>query len=49
MSHPIKPDERVFEEERQPVFKTWRRLYLIVLGNLILLIGLFYLVTRIFS
>ena len=49
MSHPIKPDEPVFKEEHPPVFKTWRRLYLIVLGNLILLIGLFYLVTRIFS
>jgi hypothetical protein len=49
MSHPNKPDEPVFEEEHPPFFKSWRRLYLVVLGNLILLIGLFYIVTRIFS
>jgi hypothetical protein len=49
MSQPIKPDEVVAGEERPPIFKTWRRLYLIVLGNLILLIGLFYILTRIFS
>ena len=43
------PMNVVSEEERPPIFKSWRRLYLIVLGNLILLIGLFYIVTRIFS
>jgi len=36
-------------EERPPVFRTWRRLYFAVLGNLILLIVIFYILTRIFS
>jgi len=49
MSYPIKTDEVVSGEERPPIFKSWRRLYLIVLGNLILLIGLFYILTRVFS
>ena len=49
MNHPIKPDERTHTEERPPVFKSWRGLYLLVLSNLILLIGIFYIVTRIFS
>ena len=36
-------------EERPPIFRTWRRLYLAVLGNLILLIAIFYTMTRMFS
>jgi hypothetical protein len=36
-------------EERPPVFRTWRRLYFAVLGNLILLIAIFYILTRMFS
>ena len=36
-------------EERPPIFRTWRRLYLAVLGNLILLIAIFHLITWIFS
>ena len=36
-------------QERPPVFRTWRRLYLAVLGNLILLIVIFYILTRMFS
>ena len=36
-------------EERPPVFRTWRRLYLAVFGNLVLLIVIFYILTRMFS
>jgi len=37
------------QEERPPVFSTWRRLYFAVLGNLVLLVVIFYLISRIFS
>ena len=37
------------EEERPPIFKTWQRMYLAVLGNLILLILIFHLITWVFS
>ncbi|MDR1727484.1 MAG: hypothetical protein LBT74_06095 [Acidobacteriota bacterium] len=36
-------------EERPPVFKTWRGIYLALLGNLLLLIMVFYLITKVFS
>jgi len=36
-------------EERPPVFRTWRRMYFAVSGNLILLIVIFYILTRVFS
>jgi len=36
------------QEECPPVFKTWRRLYFAVLGNLVLLIVIFYIISRIF-
>ena len=36
-------------EERPPIFRTWRGLYLAVLGNLVLLIAIFYLITRMFQ
>lgn len=39
-----KPDS----EERPPVFKSWNHLYLLVLGNLALLILLFYAFSRAF-
>ena len=42
-------ESRDLQEERPPIFRTWRRLYLAVLGNLILLIAIFYAITRIFS
>jgi len=37
------------QEERPPIFRTWRRLYLAVLGNLVFLIVLFYFLTMIFD
>jgi hypothetical protein len=37
------------EEERPPIFRTWRQLYMAVLGNLIFLIVIFYILTRVFS
>jgi len=37
------------EEKRPPIFKTWRRMYLAVLGNLILLIAIFYFLTKALS
>jgi hypothetical protein len=36
-------------EERPPVFKSWNYLYLLVLGNLALLIILFYAFSRAFG
>jgi len=36
-------------EERPPIFRTWRGLYFAVLGNLALLIAIFYLITRMFQ
>ena len=36
-------------EAPPPVGGTWNRLYAIVLGELVLLVGLFYLFTRAFS
>ena len=37
------------QEERPPVFRTWRGAYLAVLGNLVLLIVLFYILTKALS
>jgi len=45
---PIKSDDDS-RQERPPIFRTWRRLYFAVLGNLILLIVIFYILTRIFQ
>ena len=36
-------------EEPPPIFKTWRGMYFAVIGNLALLIVLFYLIARVFS
>ncbi len=36
-------------EERIPLFPSWKWWYGVVLINLIIMIGLFYLITRIFS
>ena len=38
-----------FQEERPPIFRTWRGLYLAVLGNLVLLIVIFYILTELLS
>jgi len=37
------------QEEHPPIFKSWRNIYLIVLGNLAFLIIIFYLITSYFS
>jgi len=42
-------DSNDLQKERPPIFRTWRGLYLAVLGNLILLIAIFYLITRMVS
>ena len=43
--HPTAPDG----EEQPPIGGSWRVLYAIVIGNLVLLILLFYAFTRAFS
>ncbi|MCK4761743.1 MAG: hypothetical protein KAW12_06040 [Candidatus Aminicenantes bacterium] len=43
------PVESLPAEEPPPVLKTWRNLYLLVLGNLLLWIILFYIFTWIFE
>ena len=42
---PTPPDN----EEQPPIGGSWRVLYAVVIGNLVLLIVLFYLFTRAFS
>ena len=37
------------EDERSPLFKSWRRLYAVVILNLILLIVLFTVIMKIFQ
>lgn len=37
------------EEEKPPLFKSWRGWYTLVLGNLIFLIILFYIFTKVFE
>lgn len=37
------------EEEKPPILKTWKNLYLAVIANLILLIVLFYIFKEHFS
>ena len=37
------------KDESPPLFKTWKGWYALVLGNLIFLIVLFYLFTKIFE
>jgi hypothetical protein len=37
------------KDESPPLFKTWKAWYALVLGNLALLIILFYLFTKIFE
>ncbi|MDR0311006.1 MAG: hypothetical protein LBJ21_05420 [Acidobacteriota bacterium] len=50
MNDDIQPDNDYDSpEERPPVFRTWRRMYFAVLGNLILLMVIFYILTRVFS
>jgi hypothetical protein len=51
MNRRAQSDDDLYDspEERPPIFRTWRRLYFAVLGNLILLIAIFYLITRMFS
>jgi hypothetical protein len=45
-----KPHEaREIKEEKPPILSSWKRLYTLVLLNLLLLIVLFYLFTKIFD
>ena len=37
------------EEEKPPIFKTWKRFYWVVFSNLVLLIILFYTFTKVFE
>ena len=41
--------DRSSQEEPPPIFKAWREMYLTVLGNLVLMIVVFYLITNYFS
>jgi hypothetical protein len=36
-------------DEKPPIFKTWRRLYWLVFLNLIFLVILFYIFTKVFE
>ena len=38
-----------FKDTPPPLFKSWKTIYLIVLGNLALLIVLFYIFTKVFN
>jgi len=38
-----------FEDTPPPQFKSWKTIYLLVLGNLALLIVLFYIFTKVFN
>jgi hypothetical protein len=35
--------------DKPPFFKSWKSMYWLVLGNLVFLITLFYIITRIYS
>ena len=48
-SFAITSPDNDLQEERPPIFRTWRRLYLAVLGNLILLIVIFHVLTKVFN
>jgi hypothetical protein len=37
------------EEERPPVLKTWKNVYLLVFLNLVVLIIIFYIFTKVFE
>lgn len=47
IAHPSPPTET--NELPPSIFKSWRRLYSLVLGELVLLILLFYLFTKVFE
>jgi len=40
---------KVHDEDKAPFFKSWNSWYMIVIGFLLVLIGLFYLFTKYFS
>ncbi len=48
-SHEHRRMNQNLEEEKPPLFRTWRRLYLAVLGYLCVLIILFYAFTQAFN
>jgi hypothetical protein len=49
MTNPIQNKEEKLIEEKPPVLSTWNQLYLIVFINTVILILLFYLITKMFS
>ena len=48
MRERVAPEERADEEGPPPFGGSWARLYALVLGNLVLLIVLFYVFTKAF-
>ena len=42
-------NDNELQEERPPIFRTWRGAYLAVLGNLVLLIVILYILTKVFD
>ncbi|MBN1223129.1 MAG: hypothetical protein JXB23_07750 [Candidatus Aminicenantes bacterium] len=42
-------DNKDTDREKPPILSSWNRLYAAVLLNLALLIGLFYLITKVFE
>jgi len=42
-------DKKTADEEKPPLFSSWKRLYTLVLLNLFVLIVLFYLFTKAFE
>jgi len=45
----VKPDGKNMIDEKPPVLKSWKQVYTVVFLNLVVLIILFYLFTKIFS
>ncbi len=49
MSQMQTEDEKLPEEEKPPILKTWNNLYLLVFLNLVILIIFFYIFTKVFE
>lgn len=45
----IQTDSKEYTEEKPPVLSSWKKLYAVVIGNLIVLVILFYLFTKSFN
>ncbi len=42
-------DKKTEDQEKPPLFSSWKRLYTLVLLNLVVLIVLFYIFTKVFE